>query len=251
MGLKIKKAVTKSVHNDCRYFHIINQDDVPGCGVCGIKPHYTGYYIQGKRRLNKHKLFTIHPENFNEIVFFTKYNKTVCEICHNADNPFKIFEYAFNMRFLISVIITFFGGKQVIKRHLTNPNTVIVKDISIVEGYEFLKRNSHKHKINIFHNYNIKIANKRNKVFTKNFEQYNGKPKCVLCDTPVEIVSIETIEQTNYHFNFYCRKDGLLIPLNVDHIIPASKNGSNDISNLQLTCLSCNMRKGDEMFAKL
>lgn len=41
----------------------------------------------------------------------------------------------------------------------------------------------------------------------------------------------------------YCRcPDG---PYHIDHIVPSSRGGSNDISNLALACASCNISKRD------
>jgi 5-methylcytosine-specific restriction endonuclease McrA len=40
-----------------------------------------------------------------------------------------------------------------------------------------------------------------------------------------------------------CLKCGERKPLTVDHIVPVSKGGTNDIHNVQPLCLDCNMRK--------
>lgn len=44
-----------------------------------------------------------------------------------------------------------------------------------------------------------------------------------------------------------CGKTHLETVLNIDHIIPLARGGSNDISNLQTLCRSCNQRKKDRL----
>lgn len=44
----------------------------------------------------------------------------------------------------------------------------------------------------------------------------------------------------------YCGKSAPDIVLEVDHIIPVSKDGTNDISNLVTSCFDCNRGKGDK-----
>jgi len=44
-----------------------------------------------------------------------------------------------------------------------------------------------------------------------------------------------------------CGKNGRETQLNVDHIIPLAKGGSNDISNLQTLCEGCNQQKKDHL----
>lgn len=40
----------------------------------------------------------------------------------------------------------------------------------------------------------------------------------------------------------YCGAEG--VPLNIDHVVPRAKGGSNRVSNLVLACVSCNQKKG-------
>lgn len=44
----------------------------------------------------------------------------------------------------------------------------------------------------------------------------------------------------------YCGRPGTDVELEVDHIVPASKGGSNHMSNLTTACRSCNQGKGNE-----
>ena len=47
----------------------------------------------------------------------------------------------------------------------------------------------------------------------------------------------------------YCRAPELVFnfPFEVEHIIPISRRGSSDDSNLALSCRSCNLRKGNRV----
>ena len=40
----------------------------------------------------------------------------------------------------------------------------------------------------------------------------------------------------------YCGKSG--VPLNIEHIVPKAKGGSNRVSNLAIACVQCNQKKG-------
>lgn len=41
-----------------------------------------------------------------------------------------------------------------------------------------------------------------------------------------------------------CKHCGTTEKLTVDHIVPRSRGGTNDINNLQILCRACNSRKG-------
>ena len=44
-----------------------------------------------------------------------------------------------------------------------------------------------------------------------------------------------------------CRNCGSILALTIDHIIPMSKGGRDDLSNLQCLCKSCNSSKGNRL----
>ena len=49
-------------------------------------------------------------------------------------------------------------------------------------------------------------------------------------------------QRNNYHCQS-CGKTHQETQLSIDHIIPLAKGGSNDVSNLQTLCLTCNQKK--------
>ncbi len=56
-------------------------------------------------------------------------------------------------------------------------------------------------------------------------------------------VRVSVLNRDNYKCVF-CGRSSKKVELEVDHIVPFSKGGSNDISNLQTLCFDCNRGKG-------
>lgn len=55
----------------------------------------------------------------------------------------------------------------------------------------------------------------------------------------------ELILSTEYCY--WCEIQLTSIPIHIDHIIPLSKNGLHTISNLAVTCVPCNLAKGNKL----
>lgn len=58
------------------------------------------------------------------------------------------------------------------------------------------------------------------------------------------IFTDEQFQELCRHWNNRCLRCDETSKLTVDHVIPLSRGGSNDISNIQPLCGSCNSRKG-------
>lgn len=56
----------------------------------------------------------------------------------------------------------------------------------------------------------------------------------------------KVLEKNDYKCVF-CKRGPPEVKLHIDHIIPVSKGGTNDLSNLQVTCASCNLTKSNEI----
>lgn len=84
--------------------------------------------------------------------------------------------------------------------------------------------------------YSLNISSKRYKLFRKS-------SKCACCGVNGVVVFLERhAKDTTPHFNLYT-EDGVL--MTKDHIVPRSLGGTNDLTNLQTMCLSCNQKKGN------
>jgi len=71
---------------------------------------------------------------------------------------------------------------------------------------------------------------------------------CVVCQCKGNVFLLEINGKPKFpHFNLYAKKDGRLMMMTKDHIIPKSKGGPDHIDNMQPMCLSCNNKKGDKI----
>jgi 5-methylcytosine-specific restriction endonuclease McrA len=62
-----------------------------------------------------------------------------------------------------------------------------------------------------------------------------------------QLAGYEVREYVLFKWNHQCAYcDAREVPLELDHIHPRSKHGSNRVSNLTLACHACNQRKGDQ-----
>lgn len=93
---------------------------------------------------------------------------------------------------------------------------------------------------------NPKKASKPKKSKTKkpkttqinNIKQKNTRSRYIPASVRVDILNRDKYKCV------FCGRSSKQIQLEVDHIIPFSKGGSNDLSNLQTLCIDCNRGKG-------
>lgn len=69
---------------------------------------------------------------------------------------------------------------------------------------------------------------------------------CVRCGIKGQYFAVEKQHKSGYHLNLYhLTKDDIEIMLTIDHILPRSRGGGNEPSNLQAMCFICNHEKGN------
>ncbi|MEC4881196.1 MAG: HNH endonuclease [Scytonema sp. PMC 1070.18] len=74
------------------------------------------------------------------------------------------------------------------------------------------------------------------------------KPKKISCYIPSS-VRVSVFHRDSYKCVF-CGRNSHKVQLEVDHILPFAKGGSNDLSNLQTLCIDCNRGKGARFLEK-
>lgn len=73
---------------------------------------------------------------------------------------------------------------------------------------------------------------------------------CKKCGLSGEFFALEKMRsepKARYHLNLYGIQNGVEIMLTKDHIIPKACGGQNHMSNYQVLCQKCNIRKGNRM----
>jgi hypothetical protein len=73
------------------------------------------------------------------------------------------------------------------------------------------------------------------------FPEYTPEPKKVPNRRPISKKKLIAVMQKS---ESKCVACGSTEDLHVDHIIPHSRGGSNDLQNLQMLCAPCNLSKG-------
>lgn len=84
------------------------------------------------------------------------------------------------------------------------------------------------------------------KVNTTRLRCFANSHACVKCGIEGKVFRLEKNESEAHspHLNLYAEKEGEMILMTQDHIVPKSRGGKDHMSNLQTMCFKCNEEKG-------
>jgi 5-methylcytosine-specific restriction endonuclease McrA len=94
-----------------------------------------------------------------------------------------------------------------------------------------------------------KKAHDRSKMFLSNNPEkrveYNNNRRASKMNAGGRGVTLEQWNNVKSEYNYLCVYCGKHKPLTIDHVVPISKGGLHDVSNIVPACGSCNSRKGN------
>jgi 5-methylcytosine-specific restriction endonuclease McrA len=110
---------------------------------------------------------------------------------------------------------------------------------------EFVISNTNKENVITPYDVKIKFTSWRLPCYAKN------GVKCAHCGKEGSYFAVEKnkyIEGNSYHLNLYHYdvNTNSETMMTIDHIIPKSSGGGNKLSNLQVLCFDCNMKKASD-----
>ena len=111
-----------------------------------------------------------------------------------------------------------------------------IKNLTIKEVFKWIEDNPRRI---YWENGDYIINTKRAKIFNKK------GITCVNCGVQGEFFALETDKGGGVHLDLYGTINGEEVLLTIDHIIPKSKGGLNDMINYQVMCKLCNEMKAD------
>ena len=142
--------------------------------------------------------------------------------------------------------------KNIKNRHRLTHLNMRLKYISVENMVEIYQKSKTKSKCVIDGNL-VHISQPKLELFKLNFTKNGGVCKCELCGVEASYAVVEKHpSHSRYHFQMYtvCKDTKNEILFNIDHIIPKSVGGGDDIDNYQLTCDVCNRTKADNYHTK-
>ena len=93
--------------------------------------------------------------------------------------------------------------------------------------------------------WNSPVGEVKGRLGTDSMRLMKTSRTCVICGLQGTIARLETHEiGVRPHFNFYGDRNGELILMTKDHIIPRAAGGKDTVSNYQTMCSRCNGMKG-------